>query len=446
MLTGFIFIRPIIKGVLANFIKRIMKERYDKNIWEMITASKRYTPIYNIENSLRAETGKVINRPFGSPRKFVNFDGLIFSPAQLAVMATPQGTSIDTKIQIGPRASRPLKLDMPILLGGMGYGVAVSEKVRIAMAKATAAVGTATNAGEGGFLPEDRKYARHLILQFAKADWSQKEENLKQADAIEIYIGQGSHAAASAKIYPENLQGRAREIMDLDPEEVAILPSRHKEMNQKEDLKQLVNYLRNITGGVPIGIKLSPGHLIEKDLEACIKAKVDFISIDGGQAGTKGSPPILEDDFGLPTIYALSRAIHYLEKRNVKDQISLLVGGGFFTPGDCLKALAMGADAVYMGTAPLWAMTHTQVVKSVPFEPPTQLTFYAGTQTHQFNEEEAAYYLKNFFLSFVEEMKVAVEALGKTSIRMVNREDLVALDELTSQITGIPLAYKKAKS
>lgn len=166
-------------------------------------------------------------------------------------------------------------------------------------------------------------------------------------------------------------------------------------LNQKEDLKTLVDYLRNVTDGVPIGVKLCAGQKLEKDIESCIQAEVDFISIDGGQAGTKGSPPILEDDFGLPTIYALSRTVQYLEKRKVKDNISLLIGGGFFSPGDCLKALALGADAVYMATAPLWAMTHTQVTKAVPFEPPTQLIYYSGTLTDKFNEEEATHYLEN---------------------------------------------------
>ncbi|MEB3100121.1 FMN-binding glutamate synthase family protein [Ferviditalea candida] len=438
-----LFYRPIVKSIFGSFLKRLMIERYEENIWEMVTASIRLNPIMNVENSLRAETGKIIKRPFGSPRKFLNFDGLIFSPAQLSVMPTDGKASIDTKIIIGPCAKKPLQLNIPLLLGAMGYGVAVSEKVRIALAKGTAAVGTATNTGEGGFLPEDRKHAKHLILQYGKAKWSKDPEILKQADAIEIHIGQGAHASSSSKITPQDLPGRARDIMGLEPGEDAVLPSRHKELNKKEDLKNLVEYLRDAAGGVPIGIKLCASQRLEEDLESCIHAKVDFISIDGGQAGTKGSPPILEDAFGLPTIYALSRAVQYLEKREVKDKISLLIGGGFFTPEDCLKALALGADAVYMATAPLWAMTHMQVTKAIPFEPPTQLIYYSGKLKDDFDEETAAHYLQNFFVSFVEEMKTAVEALGKTSIREVNSKDLAALDELTSKVTKVPLAYQQ---
>lgn len=438
-----LFTRPIVSWIVGRFTKRLMSDPYHENIWEMITALKRLNPIINIENSLRAETGKIISRPFGSTRKFLNFEGLVFSPAQLSVMPTDENVPIDTKIIIGPCAKKPLKLDIPILLGAMGYGVAVSEKVRIAMAKGTAAVGTATNAGIGGFLPEDRRNAKYLILQYGKAKWSKDPKILKQANAIEIHIGQGSHASSVIKIPPEYLQGRARNIMELKPDEIAVIQSQDKEFYPKENLKNVVDRLRDITGGVPIGVKLCAGQKLEEDIEICIYSGVDFISIDGAQAGTKGSPPILEDDFGLPTIYALSRAVQYLEKRKVKDKVSLLVGGGFFTPGDCLKALALGANAVYMGTAPLWAMTHTQVTKTIPFEPPTEITFYAGKLKDQFDEDEAAYYLKNFFLSFVEEIRKAVEALGKTSIQQVNIEDLVALDEVTNKITKVPLAYQQ---
>ena len=204
----------------------------------------------------------------------------------------------------------------------------------------------------------------------------------------------------------------------------------------------MVKKLRKITDGVPIGIKICASAKLEADLEVAIHAGVDFISIDGGQAGTKGGPPILEDDFGLPTIYALSRAVLYLTKRGVKDKISLLIGGGFSNPGQCLKALALGADGVYFGTAPLWAMTHEQVTKAVPWEPPTQLIFYPGNLEEEFDADQAAIHLENFFDAYMEEITVAIRALGKTSIHDVGREDLTALDEMTSKVTKIPLAYE----
>lgn len=434
-------IRPLIKKAVSSFTKILMGDPYAENVWEMVSAFMRISPRIVVENSLRAAEGKIIDRPFGSPRKFLNFDGLVFSPAQLAVFPAKEDAKVEMKTVIGPLAKKPLTIDMPVLLGGMAYGLGVSEQVRIAQAWGTAVVGTACNIGEGGFLQEERERAKHLIVQYHTANWGKNADVLKQADAVEIHIGQGASAAVPARISPEFLQGKARDILGLKPDETAVIPRRFNEWNSPNDLRKVVKELKQLTGGVPIGIKICASNRLEEDIEYGLLAGVDFISIDGGQAGTKGSAPIIQDDFGLPTIYALTRAVHYLTKREMKGKVSLLIGGGIHTPGDALKALALGADAVYLGTAALWAMTHTQVVKTIPFEPPTVLAFYRGRMADQFNKEEAAYYLSNFLTSFSEEIQVAVKGLGKTNVHDVNQSDLVALDETTSKITKVPLAF-----
>lgn len=434
--------RPLAKWLVGRVVQRLLKDRYPENLWEMVTAMTRIKPRMIVENSLRAETGGVIERPFGSPRKFLHFEGLVFSPAQLAVLPQPEYVPVDLRVTIGPKAAKPLTLDIPLLAGAMGYGIGVSEKVKIAFAIGTAAVGTCTNSGEGPLLPEERQRARYYMLQYSSGHWSKDPETLRQADAIEIHFGQGATAGAASFIPPPYIEGRASELLQVPDDEVLVIPSRHREIQRPEDLKPLVDHLRETTGGVPIGVKITPSGRLEEDLEVAISAGVDFISIDGGQAGTKGGAPILEDDFGLPTIFGLVRAVRYLRERGVKERISLLTGGGYTSPGECLKALALGADAVYMGTALLWAMTHDQVIKSLPWEPPTQLTFYAGSHRDEFDEEKAGENLANFFRSFTEEIKVAIRAMGKTSLGEVTAADLVALDEWTSKVTGIPLAHE----
>ncbi|NGQ95184.1 FMN-binding glutamate synthase family protein [Brevibacillus sp. SYP-B805] len=438
-LIAIILARPLMKWGMGRFMKRLMSDRYPENLWELVSALTRTSPRIVVENSLRAASGGVIERPFGSPRKYLDFDGLVFSPAQLATLPAPENAPVEMMITIGPRAKKPLILNIPLLAGAMGYGIGVSEKVKIAIANGTAAVGTATNSGEGPFLPEERNCAKYYILQYHSGHWSKDPEILRQADAIEIHLGQGATAGAASRIPSAFLEGRARELLQIADDEDLVIPSRHLEIAKQEDLQSLVDKLRTITRGIPIGVKLCASGKLEADLEAAIQAGVDFISLDGGQAGTKGGAPILEDDFGLPTIFALSRVVHYLQKRGVKDRISLLSGGGYATPGQCLKAIALGADGVYLGTALLWAMTHDQVTKSLPWEPPTQLVFYSGDQKDEFDEEKAALSLENFFISFVEEMKVAIRALGKTSLREVNADDLVALDEWTSKVTKVRL-------
>lgn len=445
-LVLFLSFRSLTQWLLGKFMKRIMGDRYPENIFEMVSAMRKFNPQLVLENSLRAASGQVIERPFGSPRKFLNFDGLVFSPAQLAVFPAPEDAEVDLAITIGPMAKKPLKLDIPIMSGAMGYGIGISEKAKIAIAKGAAAAGTASNTGEGPLLPEERKYAKHLIIQYSSGTWAKEPETLKQADAIEIHFGQGASAGSASFIPGEYIEGRASEIMGVEGEEVVVIPSLHPDIQCSHDLAKVVEKLRTLTGGVPIGVKICASAVLEADMEIAIQAGVDFISIDGGQAGTKGSPPILEDDFGLPTIYALSRAVRYLRERGVKDRVSLLSGGGYATPGECLKALALGADGIYMGTALMWAMTHDQVIKAIPWEPPTQLVYYPGTLKDEFDPEKAAGYLENFFASFCEEMEIAILALGKRSLREVTAADLVALDEWTSSVTQVPLAYpKKAK-
>lgn len=440
----YIFARPVIKWAVGRSLKRFMIDKYNENVWELVTAMTRVSPIVIMENSMRATSGQIIERPFGSPRKFTNFDGLVFSPAQLFNLPAFANAQVNMKITIGPYAKKPLIIDIPIMAAAMGYAVGVSSKVKRAIARATAAVGTATNSGLGAFLPEERESAKYFILQYSAAGWSKSPEILQQADAIEIHIGQGASAASSYRIPPEELTGDIRETFYLASDETLVVPSRFEEISNPDDLHHLVGKLREITDGVPIGVKICGSGAIEKDIEIAISAGVDFISIDGGQAGTKGAAPILEDDFGLPTIYCLSRAVQFLKHMGVKDKISLLVGGGFNTPGDCLKAIALGADAVYMGTAFIWAMSHDQVAKAIPWEPPTHLILYSGKMKENFDEDKAAYYLENFIKSYVEEMKEALRSLGKGSIQEINNDDLIALDALTSDITKVRLAYEKS--
>ncbi|WP_241236319.1 FMN-binding glutamate synthase family protein [Brevibacillus marinus] len=441
LLLGACLLRPVIHWIVGNFLRRLMSDTYAENLLEMLPAFLRMKPHLVFENSLRAHSGKVIERPFGSPRRFPHFDQLVFSPAQVHHFPTELDTAIDVTLTIGPRARRPLRIDIPLLLGGMGFGVGVSAKLRHALALGASQAGTAINSGHGPLLPEERSLAKHLIVQYHTAYWARFPEALQKADAVEIRFGQGALAGVGVTLPAQEIAGAARELMRLPEGVDGVIPSRHPELLVPEDLPKLVRHLREITSGVPIGVKMSAGKYLERDLERAVSAGVDFISIDGGQAGTKAAPPILQDDFGLPTIYALCRAVRFLENNKLKDRVTLLVGGSFFTPGDCLKAIALGADGVYLGTAALWAMTHTQVAKAVPWEPPTQLVYYGGKLEHRFDEQQAAAHLYQFLVSTVEEMKVGIRALGKTSLREIGSDDLLALDEWTAYITGVSPGY-----
>ena len=156
----------------------------------------------------------------------------------------------------------------------------------------------------------------------------------------------------------------------------------------------------------------------------------------------KEAPPILFDDFGIPTLHAVVRAVNHLEKRKLKDQISLIVSGGLLVPGHFLKVLALGADAVNVGSAMLFALSHTQSLKALPFEPPTQTVWYNGKFKDQFNTENGATSAEKFITASIEEMRMALRAMGKRSLKELSKKDLVSYDELTAKMIGIPFSFE----
>jgi glutamate synthase domain-containing protein 2 len=188
---------------------------------------------------------------------------------------------------------------------------------------------------------------------------------------------------------------------------------------------------------------MAAGKYLEDDLDIAVESGVDYIAIDGCEAGTRGSAPILQDDFGLPTLFALIRADNYFRKHNLKGKISLIVSGGLVNPGHYLKALALGADAVYIGTIALFAMAHTEVLKALPWEPPPDVVWYKGKASHKLNVNKGAQNISKYLLSCNHEMKDGIIALGKRSIQQLDKEDLFALDHYTSEIVGIPVGYKE---
>lgn len=442
VLGGLYLSKKVIGYLSRKIIRPVITKKYDENIWELANSIQRLNPNVLVETELRAHADKYIERPLGSPRKFPYLEKIMFNIAQLETLPTPEETSIDTSAVIGPSAKKPLKLKIPILVGGMGYGVALSEAYKIACARGAGAAGTAANTGAGPWLESERRAAKYLILQYPRAGWNKDEKIIKQSDAVEIQFGQGASAGIGKTFKAKIVNKKLRKRMGLEKGQDAVLHNRLEGATSQKELASLVNYLKKITGGVPIGVKIGAGKYIEEDLKIAVGAGVDFASVDGAEAGTHNALPILEDDLGLPTLIAVSRAAKFWQEHNLKGKVSLLAGGGLVTPGDCLKMLALGADAVYMGTAVLIAITHTQILKTVPFEPPSQLAYENGKLRDKFNIEEGAKSLANFLNATVYEMAEAVKALGKTSMGQVSREDIFAVDKEVAEITGIELGFQ----
>lgn len=417
----------VINTMTDHYMQRMLQDPYTENVFSLITTMQKLTTRAVIEAGMRAESGKPIQRPLGSPIVRSEWQKILLNPVHMFHLPTPDGVQIQTGVTIGPRARKPLRLEIPILISGMSYGGALGLKAKIALARGASMAGTATNSGEAPLIDEERQEARFFIGQYNRGGWMNDPESLSQLDAIEIQLGQGAQAAAPMSMASHQIGDDLRKAKKLRPGEDAVIHSRLLGVNEPDDIVKLVQRLRG-EYGVPVGIKIAATHFIEKELEVAVRAGVDYFVVDGAEAGTHGGPTTLEDDVGLPTLFALARTVRYLQERGVKEDISVIAAGGLTTPGHFVKALALGADAVYIGSIALVAMIQTQITKAVPTEPPTQLLLYLGKFKEDLDVEKAAEHLAKFLKSCVEEMKLVGYALGKTDLSQFNQQDLVSVD------------------
>lgn len=433
--------RFIVDKVHDNFLEILTSDLYDENLWEAVSSTMRIGPQVVLETELRAEDGKLVERPMGPVNQFPGLDDIKFNVAQLDTLPTEVDTEIDFSITIGKYAKRPLRLKQFFMLAPMAYGIALSKPVKIALAKGCGAAGAAYHTGAGAPVMETLKYADKVIFQYDRGNWPKPEQALLQSHAVEIQLGQGSYGGVGYLMKANMLNEKLRKEFKIPKGQDLVTSSRQPEVQSPEDLKKLVDKLRNITDGVPIGVKIAAGKYLEADLYWICNSGVDFIVVDGAEAATKGSPPILQDDFGIPTAFAIDRAAKWMEKHGFKDRISLIASGRIRTPGDALKVKALGADACQVGAIALVAVSHGQIQKPLPFEPPTAITWYGEAYADQFDIEKGAKSLQNFFESCKLEMAEGIRALGKTSLSQVDRSDLITTNELFSRGLDIPMVY-----
>lgn len=443
----FLFFRKwIINYLFTTAMKILLTDDYHENLFEMVPAAKRIGLIAMMENQLRAEIGTLLYRSMGSSKKWPNFESIMFTAVQTTPFPIDKDEFVDLSRTIGPNAIKPMKIDIPILIGGMAYGLSLSKKAKLALAQAAAKAKTAINSGEGGILQEEQEAAHKYILQFSKTTWGKEEHLIKSVDMIEIKLGQGALGGMGDRIEAEKIPKEAKKSMNLEENEEAIIYEYFFDNQTLADLKELVTELRDTSGGIPIGAKIMASSLLEEDLDRLLELGVDVIVVEGGQGGTHGAPPILQDDFGIPTLHAIIRANKHLQKRNVKDQISLIAAGGLSVPGDFLKAIAFGADAIYIGTAILYSINHNQFLKPLPWEPASQTVWSTGSEKEAFDVENGAESGYRFLHSSAEEMRFALRAMGKKSLNELSSDDLVTYDETIAKMAGIAYSFQSKES
>lgn len=434
------FTRSIVNETVDKAIERITRDQYTENLFEMMPITKKVNPIYLMEAVMRATQGQPPGRPLGSHIHGSPWEKFYFNPVHLYRFPTPDDVAISTSVTIGKRAKKPLQLSIPIIIAAMSYGGALSKKTKIALAKGASKIGTATNTGEAGLMEEEREAADLLIGQYNRGGWLNTRDKYSRLDAIEIQLGQGAQGSTPQRTTAKNIGTEYREVYGIPEGEDALIHSRLPGVDTKEQFVALVRQLQEETG-VPVGLKIAATHHLEKELNIALEAEVDFVTVDGAEGGTHAGAPILEDDLGLPTLFAVSRAAKYLTNKGAKGDVSLLATGGLVTPGHCLKAMALGADAVYIGTIAVMALVGDQMTKSVPFEPPTSLVVYNAKLTEKLDVDRGVQNLFNFLNASVREMELVCYSLGKTSLADVSLSDLCTMDPFLSRATGVELGY-----
>lgn len=383
-----------------------------------------------------AVTGRTIGGAMGTQMPMPGWDDILLLGAQLNPPPLEDDAPVETRTVIGKHAKKPMVLDSPVYISHMSFG-ALSKETKVALAKGSALAKTAMCSGEGGILPEEKAASYKYIFEYIPNKYSVTDENLKTADAIEIKIGQGTKPGMGGHLPGEKVTPEIAALRGKKPGEDVQSPSKFPEINSKEDLKAMVDMLRERSEGRPIGIKIAAGR-IEQDLEHCVFAQPDFITIDGRGGATGSSPFFLREATTVPTVYALSRARKYLD--SVHSDIALVITGGLRVSPDFAKALAMGADAIAIASAALIAAACQQYRICGSGNCPMGIATQNPELRARLNMEAAAQRVANFLNVSLSELKTFARITGHSSVHDLSMADLTTLDKDIEEFTGIPHA------
>lgn len=401
-----------------EFVRQDESCRYMKEIHEM------------------AVTGKSIHAAMGTELPMPSWDDILILGAQLDPMPLEEGAPVRTTTVIGKHAAKPLILENPVYVSHMSFG-ALSREAKISLAKGSAMAHSAMCSGEGGILPEEMQAADKYIFEYVGNLYSVTPENLRNADAIEIKIGQGTKPGMGGHLPGEKVTREISEVRNKPMGKDVIAPSRFPGINTKEDLKNLITQLRYASEGRPIGVKIAAGR-IERDLAFCVYAEPDFITIDGRGGATGSSPKLLRDSSSVPTIYALHRARKYLD--SIHSDISLIITGGLRVSSDFAKAIAMGADAVAVASAALMAMACQQYKICGTGMCPMGIATQDEDLRTRLHKDAAAARVANYLNVSLEELKMFARITGHEDLHELSVEDLCTISREISEYTDIPHA------
>lgn len=354
--------------------------------------------------------------------------------AQVARRPLMDEDVVETDLVIGPKAKKPLHLKIPIFVSDMSFG-ALSEEAKVALAKGAEMAGTGICSGEGGMLPEEQAANSRYFYELASAKFGWHIELVKDVQAFHFKAGQGAKTGTGGHLPGSKVVGKIAAVRELEPGTPAISPATFPDLISTGDYKRVADEVREVSGGIPIGFKLSAQH-IEEDIDFALAVGVDYIILDGRGGGTGAAPIIFKNNISVPTIPALARARRHLDKRGQGD-VTLIITGGLRTESDFVKALALGADGIAVSNAAIQAIGCLGMRACHTNNCPVGIATQRKDLRARLIVDKSAEQLKNFFEASIHLMKVLARACGHAHLSQFCINDLTTYDRDMAYLAGI---------
>ena len=372
----------------------------------------------------------------GVPRhELPHWDDLQIMAAQMATKPLLEDVVVGTELIIGPEAKKPLILKIPLFVSDMSFG-ALSEEAKIALAKGADLAGTGICSGEGGMLPEEQEANTRYFYEYASAGFGYKEELLDKVQAFHFKGGQGAKTGTGGHLPSNKNIGKISQVRNIPEGQSAVSPPTFKNLSSSKEFKQFADRVREVTGGIPIGFKLSANH-IERDIQFALDASADYIILDGRGGGTGAAPEIFRNHISVPTIPALARARRYLDKQGASGRVTLIITGGLRVPIDFVKAMALGADGIAISNSAMQAIGCVAARMCNTNNCPAGIATQKENLRQKLNIEKSSTQLHNFFGASVELMQVMARACGHNDLSKFNNNDLATWHREMALLSGV---------
>ena len=433
------------------------KNKKNENEKSILGKNAIFTPNVINDIHIKSQLGRYRMRGMALMKKIPHWDDLTFLPVTLTRFVI-EGyiEKCETKTVIGPNCKNPIKLDIPIYITSMSFG-ALSYEAKTALARGATMAGSATCSGEGGMIPDERRYSELWYYQCIQSRYGFNPHHAQLADGIEVFIGQGQKVGMGGHLMGQKVTDQVAEMRSLPAGIDQRSPARHPDWLGPDDLALKVEELRELTDNqVPIQLKLGAAKVYD-DVRMAAKCNPDSIYLDCMEGSTGAGPHIAAANTGIPGIAAVREARRALDDVGKTGEVSLVFAGGIRDGADMAKALALGADAIAVGTGALIALNCNKDIPEADFE--KELGVSAGDCYHchtgrcpvgvatqdtklrkRLNPDDAALRVYNYLHSMTLEAQLLARACGKTNIHSLEPEDLAALTMEASALAKVPLA------